>query len=136
MNYLLTKISSPTLQQTKQLTEFLHHVFHAQSAAHNGNLITRKDIAAELGALVHKNFPGLCYLHMYKMLFFGIEVTSVWYICVLKLFLLVYITHYIHMYVDVSIGVHGSSASEFALLSSDVNIFLNIPEPETNTHQV
>ncbi len=59
MNCLLTELPTPTIQQTVQLTDFLQCVYHSHSAAHNGNVATRKDIAAELGALVCKQFPGL-----------------------------------------------------------------------------
>lgn len=43
--------------------------------------------------------------------------------------------HVMHVCADVGAGLHGSSASQFALQTSDVNIYLSIPEAESR-HEV
>ena len=41
-----------------------------------------------------------------------------------------------YTYADVSAGLHGSSVSKFALIDSDVNIYLLVPETGSRHHVI
>lgn len=73
----------------------------------------RQDIATELGAYVQERFPSMLNgVYPY----------------------IIAICHYVG--VDVTTGLHGSTASGFALVTSDVNLYLHVPEPASSGHQV